>query len=169
MNRRAAGQARLGWWAAVAVAALLCGLAGWSCVRAAGDGTRAFAEERDDVLAAGRDHVARLSSVDAADPGAARARWLDATTGDLHARLKGTDPRKGTGGASTRATVTDAALTALDDRAGTAELIATVSVETTPAAGRPGGTDRKRLEAALVRTGGGWKVTALTAVPVGGS
>jgi Mce-associated membrane protein len=44
-----------------------------------------------------------------------------------------------------------------------------VNVLTTPAAGRPGGTDRKRLEAALARTGDGWKVTALTAVPVAGS
>ncbi|GAA2514306.1 hypothetical protein [Streptomyces gobitricini] len=160
-----------GWWpaVAVAVAALLCGLAGWSYVRAAGDGTRAYAEARDDALAAGRGHVARLSSVDASRPDTARARWLDATAGDLHEQLKATDPRKATGGASTRATVTDAALTALDDRAGTAELIATVRVETTPAGARPGGTDRKRLEATLARTGDGWKVTALTAVPVAGS
>ncbi|MGA4864390.1 hypothetical protein ACPCAC_03240 [Streptomyces lavendulocolor] len=170
MTGRPGGWGRSGAWTAVAVAvaALLCGLAGWSYAGAAGDGTRAYAEARDDALAAGRAHVARLSSVDAARPDAVRAGWLDATTGDLHTRLKGTDPRKGTGGASTRATVTDAALTALDDRAGTAGLIATVSVTTTPAGGRPGGTDRKRLEAALARTGDGWKVTALTAVPVAG-
>lgn len=156
-------------WAAVAVAALLCGLAAWSYARAAGDGSRAYAETRDDALDAGRGHLARLSSVDAAHPDAARTQWLDATTGDLHEQLKKAGPRKDTGTASARATVTDIALTALDDRAGTARLIATVRVETTPRDGRPTGTDRKRLEATLTRTGDGWKVTALTAVPVAGS
>ncbi|MER7108236.1 hypothetical protein [Streptomyces sp. NPDC000229] len=160
---------RYGWWAAVAVAALLCGVAAWSYARAAGDATRAYAEARDDALDAGRGHIARLSSVDASHPDAARTRWLDATAGDLHEQLKRTGPRKDTGTASTRATVTDAALTALDDRAGTAQLIATVRVETTPGDGGPTGTDRKRLEATLTRTGEGWKVTALTAVPVAGS
>jgi Mce-associated membrane protein len=107
--------------------------------------------------------------VDASHPDAARTQWLDATAGDLHEQLKRTGTRKDTGTASARATVTDAALTALDNRAGTAELIATVRVETTPGDGEPTGTDRKRLEATLARTGDGWKVTALTAVPVAGS
>ncbi|OKJ93515.1 hypothetical protein AMK26_34065 [Streptomyces sp. CB03234] len=138
--RRRYGRGPAAAVAAVAVAALLCGLAGWSYARAAGDETRAYAEARDSALDAGRRHVARLSSVDAGLPGTASAR----------------------------ATVTDAALTALDVRAGTAELIATVRVETTPGDGRPAGTDRKRLEADLTRTGDGWKVTALTAVPVAG-
>lgn len=123
---------RCGWWAAVAVAALLCGLAGSWYARAAADGTRAYAEARDDALEAGRGDVARLSGTDAT-------------------------------GAPVRATVTDAALTALDDRAGTARLIATVRVES-----RPGGAERRRLEATLARTGDGWKVTTLTGVPVAG-
>ncbi|MGW7053013.1 hypothetical protein [Streptomyces sp. NPDC054887] len=160
---------RAGRWAAVALAALLCGLAAWSYTRAAGDATRAYAEARDAALAAGREHVARLSSWDASRPDAVRDEWLGATAGDLHADLARTGPHKDAATETARATVTDAALTALDDRAGTAGLIATVRVETTPAGGQPGGTDRKRLEAALTRTGDGWKVTALTAVPVAGS
>ncbi|MFF8828389.1 hypothetical protein [Streptomyces sp. NPDC015131] len=155
-------------WAAVAVAALLCGLAGWAYARAAGDGTRAYAEARDAALAAGRGHLARLSSVDAAHPEEARREWLDATAGDLHQELRDDPPRPDTKGASTRATVTDAALTALDDRAGTAELIATVRVDTTPPRGGPAAADRTRLAATLTRTAGGWKVSALTALPVGG-
>lgn len=71
-------------------------------------------------------------------------------------------------GTSTRGTVTDAAVTELDTRAGTAKLIATVQVQVTPAAGAAT-TDRKRFEAGLSRTAGGWKLTALTAVPVGSS
>ncbi|QGV77624.1 hypothetical protein [Streptomyces ficellus] len=169
---------RAGRWAAVALAALLCGLSAWTYARSAGDDTRAYARERDAALDAGRAHVARLSSWDASRPGTVRAGWLDATAGDLHERLRKTGQREDTATATTRATVTDAALTALDDRAGTAGLIATVRVETAPGggkagggkpdAGRPADTDRKRLEAALVRTGDGWKVTALTAVPVAG-
>ncbi|MFF8289780.1 hypothetical protein ACF068_11205 [Streptomyces sp. NPDC016309] len=161
---------RYGWWAAVAVAALLCALAGRSYAGAAGDATRALAEARDHALADGRGHLARLRGLDAAHPAAARAQWLDATTGDLHEQVRTAAPRKDADpGASARATVTDAALTALDDRAGTARLIATVRVETTPADGGPAATDRERLEAGLVRTGDGWKVAALTAVPVAGA
>jgi Mce-associated membrane protein len=69
-------------------------------------------------------------------------------------------------GTSTRGEVTAAAVTELDTRAGTAKLIATVEVHLTPPAGTPT-TDRKRFEADLSRTGDGWKLSALTAVPAG--
>lgn len=73
-------------------------------------------------------------------------------------------------GASARATVTEAALTALDERAGTAKLIATVRVDVTPRGGGAATTDRKRLEAVLTRTGEDtWRVAALSAVPVAGA
>ncbi|MEE1754030.1 hypothetical protein [Streptomyces sp. SP18CS02] len=174
---------RYAWGAALVLAALFCGTAGWSYARTAGDETRAYAQTRDTVLSTGRQHLARLSSFDASRADAGLEQWLDASAGALHEELKRTRPRtEGTGGTggtegtgtSARATVTDAALTALDTRAGTAELIATVDVVLTPAggpAGRTGqpGTDRKRLEATLTRTEGGWKVTALTAVPVAGA
>lgn len=73
-------------------------------------------------------------------------------------------------GASARATVTEAALTALDTRAGTAKLIATVRVDVTPRGGGAPSTDRKRLEAVLTRTAENtWRVAALSAVPVTGA
>lgn len=165
---RRPGRADRRRWAAVAAAALLCGGAGWSYARAAGDGTRAYAETRDTALAAGREHLARLSSYDGRRAEEDRRAWLEASAGELHEELERTEPPAGV---SARATVTDAALTALDDRAGTARLIATVRVETS-AAGRTAGppaTDRTRLEADLVRTGDGWKVTALTALPATGT
>ncbi|MFC8916538.1 hypothetical protein ACGF5F_05745 [Streptomyces sp. NPDC047821] len=88
----------------------------------------------------------------------AQAREAALAAGRAHvARLGGVDAS----GAPGPATVTDAALTALDDRAGTARLIATVRVRSAP-----GGADRRRLEATLARGGDGWKVTALTDVPV---
>ncbi|WP_031074259.1 hypothetical protein [Streptomyces sp. NRRL S-118] len=165
---RPPGGADRRWWAAVAVAALLCGGAAWSYARAAGEATRAYAESRDTALAAGREHVARLSSLDGRRAEEGLRTWLEVSAGELREELERTKPPADV---SARATVTDAALTALDDRAGTARLIATVRVEITAAArtAGPPATDRKRLEADLVRTGDGWKVTALTALPATGT
>ncbi|WP_335932972.1 hypothetical protein [Streptomyces sp. PTD5-9] len=165
--------ARLGGWAAVLVAVLVCALGGWSYARARGDDTLAYAKSRDAALTAGRHHLARLNSLDGTD---ARSvddglrQWLDVSTGPLHDQLartreKDADELRRNGGTA-RGTVTDAALTALDERAGTAGLIATVDVRITPRTG-PAGTERKRFEATLARTADGWKVKALTAIPVG--
>ncbi|MEU9603476.1 hypothetical protein [Streptomyces sp. NPDC048057] len=169
-----------GAWAAVALAVLLCGYAGWSYATTRGDDSRTYAETRDRVLADGTRHLARLTGFDAHDPGATQRAWLDASTGLLREQVtkspateRGT---KGNGGktepSTARAIVTDAALTALDTRAGTAELIATVTVANGPAAAsakKTTTTERQRLQAALVRTDAGWKVESLTAVPVGGA
>ncbi|MEU7278157.1 hypothetical protein AB0A69_05100 [Streptomyces sp. NPDC045431] len=154
---RGTGLIRYGWWAALLVAALLCGAAGWSYARTAGDEDRAYAEARDTALATGQRHLAVLNS-----PG--RRAWLEVSAGELREELSRTGPTSDASGTSVRATVTDAALTAFDHRAGTARLIATVRVETGPSA-----RDRRRLEAELLRTPDGWKVTALTAVPAAGA
>ncbi|MFB7918800.1 hypothetical protein [Streptomyces sp. NPDC056061] len=160
-------------WAAVLVAALICALGGWSYAQARGDDTLAYARSRDAALAAGRHHLARLNSLDGKDATSVDAglrQWLDVSTGPLHDQLARTrkkdaeDLRRA--GSTARGTVTDAALTALDDRAGTAEMIATVDVRITERTGRSG-TERKRFEATLARTGDGWKIKALTAIPVG--
>ncbi|MEU9848424.1 hypothetical protein [Streptomyces sp. NPDC047985] len=162
-------------WAAVLVAALVCAMGGWSYARARGDDTLAYAKSRDAALAAGRHHLARLNSLDgrnarSVDDGL--RLWLDASTGPLHDQLARTRKKDASdlsrSGGTARGTVTDAALTALDERTGTAALIATVDVRITPRTGRPG-TERKRFEATLVRTGDGWKVKALAAIPAGGA
>lgn len=164
---------RLTGWAVLLAAVLVCALGGWSYADARGDDSLSYSKSRDAALAAGRSHLARLSSMDGTD--AARIDsgldgWLRVTAGPLHDQLKSTRARDAsdfrTAGSSARGTVTDAALTALDERGGTAELIATVDVLITPRTGGAG-TERKRFEAALVRTGDGWKVEALTAIPVG--
>lgn len=156
---------------AVALAAVLfCGVSGWVYWQADHDDSLAYSASRDAALAAGRERVAQLNTLDVRHTDDGLARWLDASTGALHDKLRSTRAtdrstltRTGT---SARGTVTDAALTALDDRAGTAALIATVDVAITPRSGTPT-TDRKRFEATLARTRDGWKVTALAAVPVG--
>ncbi|MER7664027.1 hypothetical protein [Streptomyces sp. NPDC096193] len=157
---------------AAVLAVLFCAVSAWSYGQARGDDTLAHATSRDEVLADGKEHIVRLTSFDGEDPAAGRRQWLDASTGPLHDELKRVKAQKGTAD-SARATVTDAALTALDTRAGTAELIATVRVERTPGAGgttgATAGSQRKRLEAVLARTPDGWKIQSLSAVPVGGA
>jgi Mce-associated membrane protein len=160
------------WVLAWCVALLLCALGGWSYADAHGDDDLRHAKARDTALAAGRADIARLNTVDARHPDRDLARWLDATTGPLRDQLSRTHAADLAtlrhSGTTTRGTVTDAAVTELDTRAGTARLIATVQVLVTPRSGTTT-TDRKRFDAVLARTQDGWKLTALTAVPTGAS
>lgn len=161
-------------WAALLAAVLVCALGGWSYTQARGDTGLSHAKARDTALADGKRHLARLNSLDGKDAttvGTGLDAWLDASTGPLREQLKHTRSKDAgdltKSGSTARGKVTDAALTALDERTGTAELIATVDVEVTPRTGRAG-TERKRFEATLARTGDGWRVSALTAIPIGG-
>ncbi|WUL62343.1 hypothetical protein OHS16_03845 [Streptomyces sp. NBC_00344] len=157
-------------WAAVAAAALFCLFAGWVYGQARADDSLRYATARDAALTAGRTRVAQLNTLDAEHADAGLAQWLDASTGALHDKLAGTRTADRAAftkaGTTARGTVTDAALTALDERAGTAALIATVRIDITPRTGTPT-SDRKRFEAKLTRTADGWKIAALGAVQVG--
>ncbi|MFJ8311361.1 MULTISPECIES: hypothetical protein [unclassified Streptomyces] len=160
---RESGRLRVLTAALVTVAVAFCAYAGFTYAQARDDSSVAYATSRDAVLKAGRAQIAALSTLDAAHPDAALRTWLDASTGPLQDELR----RAGAGkpAASARGTVTDAAVTELDDRSGTAKLIATVQVQLTPSTGTAT-TDRKRFEAGLERTAAGWKLKALGAVPV---
>ncbi|MFI6943463.1 hypothetical protein ACIBI4_29700 [Streptomyces sp. NPDC050418] len=153
----------------LAAAVALCGAGTWSYVQARTDDDLAYARARDAALADGRSAVAALSTLDASSAGRAKegiGAWQAVTSGPLRTELTELSPAAG---ASARGVVTDAALTALDDHAGTAKLIATLRVETTPKGAKSPTTDRKRLEATLDRAEDGtWKVRALHAVPVAG-
>ncbi|WP_318206546.1 MULTISPECIES: hypothetical protein [unclassified Streptomyces] len=155
---------------ALLVALGFCGTGAWTYAQARTDEGLAFSRERDTALAEGRDRLTVLNTLDASTREHAEAgirAWRDASTGPLRTELGRTAPAVG---ASARATVTEAALTALDARAGTAKLIATVRVDVTPRGGGAATTDRKRLEAVLTRTGEDtWRVAALSAVPVAGA
>ncbi|AZM46530.1 hypothetical protein DMB38_12505 [Streptomyces sp. WAC 06738] len=161
--------------AAALAVALVLAFAGFSAWRYAAAATRddlAFGRERDRVLAAGQEHIGTLNSIDAADPDAGLARWEEATTGPLHEDLRRSRAASAgavdRAGVTVRATVTEAAVTELDPRAGTAKALATVRVETSGGA-EGERTDRKRFEAGLERTGDGWKIASLTAITVEGS
>ncbi|MGC0377509.1 hypothetical protein [Streptomyces sp. SAI-229] len=146
-----------------------CGTGAWTYAQARTDDSLAYGRERDEALADGRAGIAVLTTLDASTRQRAEQgirAWRAASTGPLREELGRTGAETG---ASARGTVTEAAVTALDTRSGTAKLIATVRVEVTPAGTKRPATDRKRLEAVLARTGEGeWKVRALSAVPVEG-
>ncbi|GAA2280413.1 hypothetical protein GCM10010415_56310 [Streptomyces atrovirens] len=162
-------RARILTGAGLVLALGFCGTGAWTYAQARTDDSLAYGRERDEALADGRAGIAALTTLDASTRQRAEQgirAWRAASTGPLREELGRTDAEAG---ASARGTVTEAAVTALDTRSGTAKLIATVRVEVTPAGTKRPTTDRKRLEAVLARTGEGeWKVRALSAVPVEG-
>ena len=156
-------------WALVLVAALFCGWSAWSYWQARSDDSLSFGRTRDEVLRTGRQKIADLNSMDGTRIDAGLRRWLDASTGPLRDELRRTQAasrqRLLSAGTTARATVLNAAVTELDTRAGSARLIASIQI----ALARPGGattTERRRYEAVLARTGQGWKLRSLTAIPV---
>ncbi|HEV2778077.1 MAG TPA: hypothetical protein VGX25_01625 [Actinophytocola sp.] len=153
-------------------AAGFAGWAGWYWLAAAGDEAVGYAEARDDVLRAGRAHVAELTTLDYHDVDAGIARWLSVSTGPLHDRLARTDEqtksRLRQGATVATGTVLDAAVSELDQRAGTAKLLVSVEITTARAGAEPA-TKRNRFIASLARTGAEWKLSALDQVPFGAS
>jgi Mce-associated membrane protein len=151
---------------AVVAAAVFCGWSGWSYHQSAHSSSVRLARARDQVQRAGRQEIATLNTLDPRQSDAGMNRWLDATTGALRDELRRTsaqDRQKITQTqVSAEGTVTDLAVTELEERAGTAQVIATVQIDLGSS-----GTERKRFTAVLARTGDDWKLTSLTAVPVG--
>ncbi|MEU6678892.1 hypothetical protein [Streptomyces sp. NPDC046925] len=163
MRRRSA------WSAALLAGALFCGFAGWTYAHTRADDDLAYARDRDGALDAARKHIAVLNTMDGKHVRASLRAWTEAANGPLADELRrtGDDSAKALEqeGTSTRGTVTDAAVIALDARAGTAKVIATVRVEVIERTGKST-TDRKRFEAGLDDKGAGWKLSSLSAVPV---
>jgi Mce-associated membrane protein len=159
-------------WVAVLVTAGFASWAGWSYVAAAQDGGRTFGQARDELVRVGRAEVATLNTIDHQHPEDGFARWLAASTGPLHDELqrgRATNLNQiKQAKASAAATVTGAAVTKLDRRAGTAELLASVQIRLTPAGGAQS-TQRNRYRVSLARTGDGWKVSTLSAITVSGA
>ncbi|RAY11025.1 hypothetical protein DPM19_32500 [Actinomadura craniellae] len=162
--RRYAGPVLIG------LAALLLAWAGWSYWQAGNSPEAESGHDRDLALSAGKQQIAALNSMDHARVDAGLRQWLNASTGPLHDQLRrdSAQSRQRILQARTSAegSVTAAALTELDGRAGTAQVIASVEIRLTPQAGAPS-VQRKRYEAGLSRTPGGWKLTSLTAIPAG--
>lgn len=178
VTRRAARGRRgglcAGWgligWAAILAAALFLGWSGRT-VWQDDPGARTGPEHtRDAVLRSAREQIATLNTMNPAQVDAGLRAWSDASTGPLHDQLKRDEPQNrvkiGQSRTTADATVTGAAVTSLDVRAGKAKVIASVQVKLALRGGEPT-LQRKRFEAGTVRTSSGWKLESLTAVQVG--
>lgn len=150
--------------ALAAVATVVTGLL-W--VTAANSGTLAMARDRDVVLADARQAAINLNTLDWKDVDAGLALWEQSATGGVLAEFQQnraqyakavTEAKR-----STVATVPDAAVTELDDRAGVARVIVAVDVTVTPDGQAPVVT-RQRLQMEMNRTPAGWKVAKLSPV-----
>lgn len=155
-------------WVAVVVAVAFAGWSGWSWWRTGHNDDVAMARDRDRVLAAGTREIATLHTVDYRTVDTGLNRWLAATTGQLNTELSRDMAASRTQltrqGATTSGTVTAAAVTAVDRHAGTAQLIATVTIRVSRVGAKPS-TDRNRYQATLARTPSGWKISTLIALP----
>lgn len=152
------------------LAATFAGWSGWSWYQAAHAGPSALAQARDQALRDGEQAVQNFNTLDYRNVGQGLKLWEQSSTGALHSQIA-------TGAARfeqqveqaktvTKATVLDGALTALDVRAGTATILAAVQIVVTPSHGSPV-TKQSRLVGQLTRTPSGWKLSALSQVPVG--
>jgi Mce-associated membrane protein len=154
--------------ALLAAAAAFAGYALVSWISAGNDDTAHFAKARDAVLLDARQDIVVLNQLDYRNIDGGLKRWLDATTGDLHDQLANVSPadRKdiSTAKKTSSGKVIDAAVTELDNRAGTATVIATVETTVSPSNGAP--PKRNRFKATMARVDGGWKLSALDQVTV---
>ncbi len=152
-------------WLAVAVAAGFAAWAGTRYASAASSPALSAGKARDAALSAGTREIADLNTVSVHAVTAWEQRWLDDTTGAEHAKVQQTNPAAAAQiekvKTSSVATVTSAALTALDTRAGSARIIATVSVVQTNASGVSDKVANRYL-ATLTLTTAGWKISSLT-------
>jgi len=160
---------RRAWAAGWVLLAATAGFAVWagaSYWQAAHSTAVTLGQTRDQVLQAARSEIADLNTVQPSRVSAWEARWLADTTGAEHAQVQQTNPAAraqiGKVKTSSRATVTDAAVTRLDNQAGTAQVIATIQVRQTAQSGSSD-TISNRYLARLTRTAAGWKISSLTA------
>jgi Mce-associated membrane protein len=155
----------LAGWLTVAVAAGFAAWAGSQYASAASSPALTAGQARDAALSAGTREVADLNTVSVHSVTTWEQRWLNDTTGAEHAKIQQTNPAAAEQiervKTSSVATVTDAALTAFDTRAGWARMIATVSVVQTNASG-VSDTVANRYLATLTLTTAGWKISSLT-------
>ncbi|MCP9953737.1 hypothetical protein [Actinomadura madurae] len=158
--------------AVTVIAAGVCAWFGYSYRTASGDGSLAYAAERDKVLAAADQAIVNLNTLDYRDVDAGLKVWRDSSTAQLYdeivqggARLKSDIQKAKT---TSTAKIRESALTELDIRAGKAAVIAAVSISISGADGKPV-NNLRRFTGQLTRTSAGWKLSALGQAPTGTS
>ncbi|MEU5995396.1 hypothetical protein ABZ806_41015 [Spirillospora sp. NPDC047418] len=161
---------RMVGWALVAAAVVFLGWSSWATWQD-GSGEQSGPDRtRDVVLKSAAQQIAALNTMDPAQVDAGLRAWLDASTGPLREQLERDAAQNrvkiGRSKTSAAATVTGAAVTSLDVRAGKAKVIASVQVKLALQGGSPT-LQRKRFEAGTARTASGWRLESLTAIPAG--
>ena len=131
---------------------------------AANSSESSFASARDEALRSGQVGITNFLTLDYRKVDEDLQRWLSSSTGELRAEIdKDKDARKKQlvdAKSVTTSKVLDAAVSELDDRAGTAELIAVVESTVTPDGGQKV-TKINRYLTKLTRTDDGWKLSQL--------
>jgi Mce-associated membrane protein len=154
----------------IAVAALVfASIAGVRWWQADHSTARKIGVAREQIDADARLAIVTVNTSDYRHPSDALANWLDVSTGALHAQFSQSRTTVirllARAKMITKATVLDAAVTALDLTKGTASVIASVNVTRSPATGAVS-TVRNRFRASMTRIGGEWKLSDLGVVPV---
>jgi Mce-associated membrane protein len=160
----------------VLVLAVLTGLAvayvvvsaGW-LARAKPSGDVQFANARDAVLVDAQRDIETINTLDYRKTDSGLDAWLEVSTGtqrDQVAQARTSIASQVTQQkAITSGQVLAAAVVALDDRSGTATVIATVE-QNVSLGGKAPVKKRDRYAADMSRTGGSWKISSITLVPV---
>jgi Mce-associated membrane protein len=153
-----------------AAAVLFAAWSGWSWYSAAQAGPPALAQTRDQVLQTAEQEVQNFSTLDYRHVSQGLNLWEQSSAGPLRAQITAGraqfEQQVEQAKTITTAKILDAALTALNTQAGTADIIAAVQINVIPPHGAQV-SKQSRLEGQLTRTSSGWKLTALGQVPVG--
>lgn len=156
---------------ALALAVAAGAVAVWFGVKwasASNDDSLAYSKVRDDVTRVATAAVITVNTLDYRRVDEDLRNWADATTGTLHEEIAGIDEE-------TRKTATDSksvgsakvhslAVRELDERAGTAIVIAAVQLDVTVEGQEPV-AKYQRLEATMTRVDGVWKLESIGQVP----
>ncbi|SDF65524.1 Mce-associated membrane protein [Lentzea fradiae] len=123
-----------------------------------------YAATRDEALRSGQVGITNFLTLDYQKVDEDLQRWLSSSTGPLRAEIdKDKDSRRKQlvdAKSVTTSKVLDSAITELDDRTGTASMIAVVESTVTPADGQKV-TKINRYLTELTRTDDGWKLSQL--------
>ncbi|WP_279577814.1 hypothetical protein [Streptomyces sp. YIM 98790] len=141
---------------------------------AAHDERTAFGAARDEALAAGKQAVQNLNTLDHRDTDRGIGLWLDSTTGELHTQLaegrEAFEEQIRRAGTVTTAEVLSGAVTELDERAGTARIMIALRITVRTPDAEPEqapAVKESRMLGELSRTPEGWKLSALAQAPMG--
>jgi Mce-associated membrane protein len=151
-------------------AAAFAGWSAWAWFQAANPGTPAYSHTRDQALQAGEQAVQNFNTLSFRNVGAGIRLWEQSSTGLLHSEIVAGraqfEQQIRQARTVTTARILDGALTSLNSRGGTASMVVAVQITVTPAHGTPA-VKQTRLAGHLARTPSGWRLSALSPVPVG--